>query len=319
LYRVCKKSDLDELIKNNFFKPICIIFTTKKTEKEFEDNIATLFKNLSKHNTYCLHLLINLDNFIDNINFFGEMRNNSPNFIAYFKGRQISSFANIQNNKELFLSSTKDIINKINSSYVQKLVVSFNQDETEKEVKNESKNEKTNKVVKNEEKNNEEDEKNNEEDEKNNEEDEKTNEEDEEDEENNEEDEGTNEEDEGTNEEDEENNKDDEAIKEENKNMLNNIKKRNIENISDKKEIDKSKIDLSKVDLSKIDINKIDINKIDLSKVDISKVDISKIDLSKIDLSKIDISKIDLDQLSIDKKKEKLKALLELKKQAQKN
>jgi len=138
LYRVCKKSDLDELIKNNFFKPICIIFTNKKTEKEFEDNIATLFKNLSKHNTYCLHLLINLDNFIDNINFFGEMRNNSPNFIAYFKGRQISSFSNTQNNKELFLSSTKDIINKINASYVQKLVVSFNQDETNKETNKEN-------------------------------------------------------------------------------------------------------------------------------------------------------------------------------------
>jgi len=133
LYRVCKKSDLDELIKNNFFKPICIIFTTKKTDKEFEDNIATLFKDLSKHNTYCLHLLINLDNFIDNINFFGEMRNNSPNFIAYFKGRQISSFSNTQNNKEIFLTSTKDIINKINASYVQKLVISFNQDENEKE------------------------------------------------------------------------------------------------------------------------------------------------------------------------------------------
>jgi len=46
---------------------------------------------------------------------------------------------------------------------------------------------------------------------------------------------------------------------------------------------------------------------------------LSKVDLSKVDLSKVDLSKIDLDQLSIDKKKEKLKALLELKKQAQKN
>jgi uncharacterized protein YjbI with pentapeptide repeats len=284
LYRVCKKSDLDELIKNNFFKPICIIFTTKKTEKEFEDNIATLFKNLSKHNTYCLHLLINLDNFIDNINFFGEMRNNSPNFIAYFKGRQISSFSNTQNNKELFLSSSKDIINKINASYVQKLVVSFNQDETEKEVINESKNEKTNKAVKNEEEN----------------EDEEENEENEEDEEENEEED----------EEDEDNNEDNnQTSEEENKNMVNNIKKRNIEDVSDKKEADKSKVDKSKIDISKVD----------LSKVDISKVDISKVDISKIDLSKVDISKIDLDQLSIDKKKEKLKALLELKKQAQKN
>ena len=80
LYRVCKKSDLDEIIKNNFFKPICIIFTTKDTEKDFEDNVAGLFKTLAKQNTYCMHLLINLDNFIDNINFFGKFRNESSVF-----------------------------------------------------------------------------------------------------------------------------------------------------------------------------------------------------------------------------------------------
>ena len=80
IYRVTKKSDLDEIIKNNFFKPICIIFTTKDNEKDFEDNVAGLFKTLAKQNTYCMHLLINLDNFIDNINFFGEMRLNSPHY-----------------------------------------------------------------------------------------------------------------------------------------------------------------------------------------------------------------------------------------------
>jgi hypothetical protein len=138
LYRVCKKSDLDEIIKNNFFKPICIIFTSKETDKELEDNIANLFKSISKQNTYCIHLLINLDNFIDNINFFGEMRKNAPNFIAYFKGKQISSFSNLEKNGELFLSSTKDIVNKINNSYIQKLVVSFNQEEVSSNKKDKS-------------------------------------------------------------------------------------------------------------------------------------------------------------------------------------
>ncbi len=90
LYRVGKKSDLDEIIKNNFFKPICIVFTSKEIEKDFEDKIANLFKDISKNNTYCMHLLINLDNFIDNINFFSQMKLNAPNFIAYFKGKQIS-------------------------------------------------------------------------------------------------------------------------------------------------------------------------------------------------------------------------------------
>ena len=88
-----------------------------------------MYKSVSKKNTYCIHLLINLDNFIDNINFFGEMRINAPNFIAYFKGKQISSYSNSENNKDNFILSTKEILNKINSSYIQKLVVSFTQNE----------------------------------------------------------------------------------------------------------------------------------------------------------------------------------------------
>ena len=96
LYRVGKKSDLDEIIKNNFFKPICIVFTSKEIEKEFEDKIANIFKEVSKKNTYCMYLLINLDNFIDNINFFNQMKINGPNFIAYFKGKQISGHSFMQ-------------------------------------------------------------------------------------------------------------------------------------------------------------------------------------------------------------------------------
>ena len=296
LYRVCKKSDLDEIIKNNFFKPICIIFTTKDTNKEFEDNIAELFKKLSKHNTYCMHLLINLDNFIDNINFFGEMRLNSPNFIAYFKGKQISSFSNTQNNKDLFLTSTKDIINKINASYVQKLVVSFNQDEHEKE---------ESKVNKEKNKNN--DKEDEEDDDK--EDDDKKDEDDNEDDDNNEEEKEEDEDEEDEEDEEKENNQE-----EDNEKTVNNIKKRNIESNSDKKEVNLSKTDLSKTDLSKVDLSKTD-----LSKVDLSKVNLSKVNLSKVNLNKLDLSKVDLEQLSIDKKKEKLKELLELKKQVQKN
>jgi hypothetical protein len=281
LYRVCKKSDLDEIIKNNFFKPICIIFTTKDTNKEFEDNIAELFKKLSKQNTYCMHLLINLDNFIDNINFFGEMRLNSPNFIAYFKGKQISSCSNTQNNKDLFLTSTKDIINKINTSYVQKLVVSFNQDEHEKEESklNKEKNKNNEQYNNKEEDNDEED----------------NDEEDNDEEDNNEDNEEDKEDEEDEKEEDEKENNQEE----ENEKNVNNIKKRNIEPNSDKKEVNLSKTNLSKTDLSKVDL--------------------SKVDLSKVNLNKLDLSKVDLEQLSIDKKKEKLKELLELKKQVQKN
>ena len=284
LYRVCKKSDLDEIIKNNFFKPICIIFTTKDTDKDFEDNIAGLFKTLAKQNTYCMHLLINLDNFIDNINFFGEMRLNSPNFITYFKGKQISSFSNTQNNKELFLSSTADIINKINSSYIQKLVNSFNEDNKTKQnnednYKKEDINENKNKK---EEVNEEENEDLNED----------VNEEvnEEEDDENEEEyEEGK--EDVNENEEEEDEKENNEKENNEKEKLVNNIKKRNTDTV------DKKEVNLNKVE----------------------KVVVSKVDLSKVDISKIDLSKIDLEQLSIDKKKEKLKELLELKKRAQKS
>jgi len=281
LYRVCKKSDLDEIIKNNFFKPICIIFTSKETDKDFEDSIAGLFKTLAKKNTYCIHLLINLDNFIDNINFFGGMRINSPNFITYFKGKQISSFTNSQNNKDLFLSSITDIMNKIHSSYIQKLVNSFNEDN-----KPNIKNNKENNIKKdNQEKNNQEE--NNQE--KNNQYDEEADEADEADdaEEVDEADEDEADEEEQENEKEEENNED---------KPLNNIKKRNTtEKVEKVEKVEK------------------------IVKADVSKVDLSKVDVSKVDLSKVDLSKVDLDQLSIDKKKEKLKELLELKKRAQKN
>ncbi len=133
LYRVGKKSDLDEIIKNNFFKPICIIFTTKEIEKEFEDKIANLFKEVSKNNTYCMYLLINLDNFIDNINFFNQMKINSPNFIAYFKGKQISgsSFISEKDSIDNYINTIKNLIDKINSSYVQRLINIFNQNDQE--------------------------------------------------------------------------------------------------------------------------------------------------------------------------------------------
>jgi hypothetical protein len=260
LYRVCKKSDLDEIIKNNFFKPICIIFTTKDTEKEFEDNIAGLFKTLAKQNTYCMHLLINLDNFIDNINFFGEMRLHSPNFITYFKGKQISSFSNTQRNKDLFLSSTTDIINKIHASYIQKLVNSFNEDNT-KSKSNVNENNLDNKDNENNEEN--EEEEGNEENEEN------------EEEEGNEEEVGD-EEEEG---EDNERNCDSEDDK-----PVNNIKKRNTDTV-DKKE-EKSKVDISKVDVNKLDVSKLDVNKVDVSKLDLSKVDISKLDLEQLSIDK---------------------------------
>jgi hypothetical protein len=259
LYRVCKKSDLDEIIKNNFFKPICIIFTTKDTDKEFEDNIANLFKTLAKQNTYCMHLLINLDNFIDNINFFGGMRINSPNFITYFKGKQISSFINSQNNKEIFLSSTNEIINKIHASYIQKLVNSFNEDNKTNQNEDNQNMKENNKENNNDEEYNEE----------------KADEADEADD--------ADDADEADDADDADEADDDEADDDDDDKPVNNIKKRNTET-SDMKVEEKVEEKVNKKE-------KVDISKLDISKVDISKIDISKIDLRKIDLEQLSIDK----------------------------
>jgi hypothetical protein len=249
LYRVGKKSDLDEIIKNNFFKPICIVFTSKEIEKEFEDKIANIFKEVSKKNTYCMYLLINLDNFIDNINFFNQMKINGPNFIAYFKGKQISGHSFIQDidiNKENYLSTIETLIDKINSSYVQRLVNLFNQNDQEL---NEKQNNKVNKDIEDNKvsedikvnkvnKVNEGDKEEEEEDDDKGDEDDEDNEEDDEDE-----DDEDDEDDENNDDNDDSKNakKDDDVDKEE---QLNNIKKRNIE------------LDVEQVDVEQIEIDK---------------------------------------------------------------
>ncbi len=256
LYRVGKKSDLDEIIKNNFFKPICIIFTTKEMEKEFEDKIANLFKEVSKNNTYCMYLLINLDNFIDNINFFNQMKINSPNFIAYFKGKQISgsSFISEKDSIDNYINTIKNLIDKINSSYVQRLINIFNQNDQELNEKQSNK-EKVkdedgdkNKVNKENEENEENEEnkknykkvenKNNNKDD--NDDDNDDDDDDDNDNEEEDDDEDDDEDDEDDKDDDEDNNEDNKK-KSQDKEDINNIKKRSIEIDVEQIEIDKKK------------------------------------------------------------------------------
>jgi len=242
LYRVGKKSDLDEIIKNNFFKPICIIFTTKEIEKEFEDKIANLFKEVSKNNTYCMYLLINLDNFIDNINFFNQMKINSPNFIAYFKGKQISgsSFISEKDSIDNYINTIKNLIDKINSSYVQRLINIFNQNDQELNEKQSNK-EKVDDGDENENKENKENEenkKNYKKVENNNKED---NDDDEEDDDNDNDNDNDNEEEDDEDDEDNEDNNEDNKKKSQDKEDINNIKKRSIEIDVEQIEIDKKK------------------------------------------------------------------------------
>ena len=129
IYRVNKKSDVDIIFKNNFLKPIFLIFVNDKTDKTLVNEIETTLRALSKKNTYSITLLINLDNFIDNMNFFNQYKENVPSFVSFFQGKQIAEYPDENNNNENFISIIVNIIEKINLSYVNKLITLFNEDD----------------------------------------------------------------------------------------------------------------------------------------------------------------------------------------------
>ena len=123
LYRINKKSDLDEIMKNNFLKPICIIFVSKTMDKKLYDDIAITLKSLSKQLTYSMILIVDFDDFVDNLNFFTQMKENVPCMISYFKAKQIA----ICNEKDNFIPVMVSTMDQIHSSYVNKLMNAFNQ------------------------------------------------------------------------------------------------------------------------------------------------------------------------------------------------
>jgi hypothetical protein len=129
IYRVNKKSDVDIIFKNNFLKPIFLIFVNDKTDKTLVNEIETTLRALSKKNTYSITLLINLDNFIDNMNFFNQYKENVPSFVSFFQGKQIAEYPDEHNNNDNFISIIVNIIEKINLSYVNKLITLFNEDD----------------------------------------------------------------------------------------------------------------------------------------------------------------------------------------------
>jgi hypothetical protein len=123
IYRVNKKSDLDEIIKNNFYKPICLIFVTKSADTKLYNDITTSLLAISKEQQYNMLILIDFDDFIDNIDYFASIKNNTPYFISYFKGKTIY----ICDNKENFIPIVINNLAKIHTSYINKLINTFNQ------------------------------------------------------------------------------------------------------------------------------------------------------------------------------------------------
>jgi hypothetical protein len=125
IYRVSKKSDLDEIMKRNFYKPICIVFVSKSENIKFYEDISLALVTSAKNNSYLMNVLIDFDDFIDNIDYFSDIKSNLPYFISYFKGRNIM----ICDDKDNFIPIVISHLDRIHNSYVSKLIALFNQEE----------------------------------------------------------------------------------------------------------------------------------------------------------------------------------------------
>jgi hypothetical protein len=126
IYRVNKKGDVDNIFKNNLLKPIFLIFVDNKTDTKLVDEIEKALLALSKKNTYGVSLLINFDKFTDEMNFFNQYKENTPSFVSFFLGQQITQYSN--ENSSNFISIIVNIIEKIHSNYVNKLNTLFTTD-----------------------------------------------------------------------------------------------------------------------------------------------------------------------------------------------
>jgi hypothetical protein len=119
IYRVNKKIDVDIIFKNNLLKPIFLIFIDNKTDGKLVDEIEKTLLVLSKKNTYGVSLLINFDKFTDEMNFFNQYKENTPSFVSFFLGQQITEYSNKDCSN--FISIIISIIEKIHLNYVNKL------------------------------------------------------------------------------------------------------------------------------------------------------------------------------------------------------
>lgn len=123
IYRVNKKSDVDIIFKNNLLKPIFLIFIDNNTDAKLADEIEKTLLVLSKKNTYGVSLLINFDKFTDEMNFFNQYKENTPSFVSFFLGQQITEYSNKDCSN--FISIIVSIIEKIHLNYVNKLNTFF--------------------------------------------------------------------------------------------------------------------------------------------------------------------------------------------------
>jgi len=125
IYRVNKKTDLDEIMKNNMYKPICICFLSKSLNNTIYEDLTSTLLTISKLNTYMMNIIIDFDNFTDDFNgsngYFDSIKNNTPYFMAFFKGKIIA----ITDNSENFIPIVINHLEKIHETYIGKLSMIF--------------------------------------------------------------------------------------------------------------------------------------------------------------------------------------------------
>ena len=134
IYRINKKTDLDDLMMKNFYKPICVIFITKNKDISIYNDLCSTLLALSKVNTYSITIIIDFDNFTDNFNndvgYFDFIKNKTPCFIAFFKGKIIGSC----DNSTTFIPILINHMEQIHKSYLEKLIKTFDISNTENNI-----------------------------------------------------------------------------------------------------------------------------------------------------------------------------------------
>src|SRR3990167_10425591 len=113
IYRINKKTDLDEIMKNNLYKQICICFLSKSRNADIYNDLSLSILTIAKINTYTMNVIIDFDNFTDNFNgeigYFDSIKNNTPSFMAFFKGKKIINCDNSENFISIVISHLEHI------------------------------------------------------------------------------------------------------------------------------------------------------------------------------------------------------------------
>lgn len=117
IYRVNKKYNLDKIILNNNYRPICVVFTkdVKNGDNEFNKNLVETLLSMSKVYTYTTIIVIDFNDFSDDKNFYETLKNSVPCFIVYYETKALYHYDGLDN----FIPVVCEYISKINEAYLK--------------------------------------------------------------------------------------------------------------------------------------------------------------------------------------------------------